>query len=97
MEKSKVIIDQIKADIHNIQELVNLLPYCKKTRYNAVQSTIKTLVREIRYQKELISTKVYHSPNKNSLPLFEIDPSEIEQIDMEDIASFFGNIGSLSE
>ncbi len=90
METSKVIIDQIKADVHNIQVMLDLLPHCKKTRYNLVSAQIKTLVREIRKQKELISDKVFYSNAKHVPALFEIDPSEIEQVCIEDISSFFG-------
>ena len=86
MEKSKFIIDQIKADTHNIQVMVDMLPHLKKTHYNQVQASIKTLVKEIRYQKELISGIVHHKEPKNSLKLFEVEPSEIEQIHMDDIS-----------
>jgi len=90
LEKSKRIIDQIKADKHNIQELVNLLPTAKKTHYNQIQATIKTLVREIKYQKDLISENVYQKDKKCCKALFEVKPSEIEQVDLDDISAFFG-------
>ena len=90
MERSKIIIDQIKADMHNIQELVNILPDCKKTRYNLVQNTIKQLIKQIRYQKGLISNNVFKKHFRHIPLLFEVDPSEIEQGEIESISSFFG-------
>jgi hypothetical protein len=90
LDKSKRIIDQIKADKHNIQELVNMLPTAKKTHYNQIQSTIKTLVREIKYQKDLIADNVYQKDKKCCKALFEAIPSDIEQVDLDDISAFFG-------
>lgn len=93
MHTAKPVIDQIKCDIHNIQELVNLLSECKwkeKTRYNAIQNAIKTLVKEIRRQKQLVSNKVYYKEFKHVPVLFEVLPSEIEQEDISEITSFFG-------
>jgi hypothetical protein len=75
--------------------MVDMLPHCKKTHYKQVQATIKTLVREIRYQKELITDFVYTKEPKNPLKLFEVEPSEIEQIHMDDISSFFGDLENM--
>jgi len=86
LDKSKRIINQIKADKHNIQELVNMLPTAKKTHYNQIQASIKTLVREIKYQKDMITNNVYDKPKKCAKPLFEVKPSEIEQVDLDDIS-----------
>jgi len=91
-----MIVDQIKADIHNIQVMVDMLPYCKKTQYSKVQASIKTLVKEIRHQKDLISDYVYQKDPKNPLKLFEVEPSEIEQVHMNDISSFFGDLEDIN-
>ena len=96
MERSKAIIDQIKADISNIQVMVDMLPHCKKTHYKQVQAAIKTLVREIKYQKELITDFVYTKESKKSIRLFEVEPSEIEQIQIDDISSFFGDLDDMN-
>jgi len=90
LEKSKVIIDQIKADMHNIQVMIDMLPECKKTRYNIIQNTIKQTMKDIRRQKEHISSKVWEKHFRHSPALFEVEPSEIEQVNIEDISSFFG-------
>jgi len=90
MNKSKIIIDQIECDMYNIQTLVDMLPFCKKTHYNRVQNQIKNLVKEIRYQKNLISEKVFKKHFRHTPALFEVEPSELPQIDINTITSFFG-------
>jgi len=90
METSKPIIDQIKADMYNIQVLIDMLPYVKKTKYSQIQATIKTLVREIKKEKELINDKLFRKQFKKDIPLFEIEPSEIETVDIDNLSSFFG-------
>ena len=92
MTSVNFIIKQIKCDIHNIQEYIKILPKCKKTRYSLVQNNIKTLIKEIRYQKSLISDEVYKKHFRHTPALFEVEPSEIEQIDITQISSFFGII-----
>lgn len=78
--------------MYNIQVMIDMLPSCRKTRYNQIQSAIKTLVREIKNQKELIRNKVNPKVSKLSIPLFEVQPSEIQQIDMSELTSFFGSL-----
>ena len=93
MLNSKIIIDQIKCDIHNIQELVNLLPNSEsKGEYRSLGANIKILVKEVKQQKALLTAKIYHKQPKNYLPLFEIELPELELCDLEDINSFFGII-----
>jgi len=91
LTRNKMIIDQIQADKHNIQVLVDMLPTAKKTQYNKIQNTIKNLVKEIRYQKNLIHENTYNSQKICVKPLFEVEPSELKQ-DLDDISSFFGLI-----
>ena len=70
--------------------MIDMLPSAKLTRYNQIQHTIKQLVKQIKKQKELINHKINYSDRTKSIPLFEVSPSEIEQVTMDDISSFFG-------
>jgi len=85
-----ILLKQIEADKHNIQTLVDMLPYCNtKSEYRKIESTIKTLVKEIKYQKTLIKDSLDDCPDKNYLPLFEVELPEVE-IDYDMLSSFFG-------
>ena len=93
MLNSKMIIDQVRCDMHNIQELINMLPYTEsKGDYRSIGANIKILVKEIKQQKALLNHKIYYKQPKNYLPLFEIELPELELCDLEDINSFFGII-----
>jgi len=87
-----IILEQIKADSHNIQEIINLIPFAEsKGEYRSLIATIKILHKEIIKQKSLLTNKLYNSPKKYSIPLFEVDIPEPE-IDYSGLNSFFGNI-----
>ncbi len=92
METTNVIVKQIKADMYNIQVMIDMLHECKKTRYTSIQNAIRQLVKQIRYQKNLISDKVFQKHFRHAPALFEVPPSEIEQEDITNISSFFGFI-----
>lgn len=81
--------------MYNIQVMLDMLPELKlqslsKTRYTQVQQAIKTLVKDIRKQKEFITDKVYEKHVRHIPKLFEVHASELEQIDISTISSYFG-------
>ena len=80
--------------MYNIQVLIDMLPDVKKTKYNQIQALIKTTIRDIKKQKEMITDKVYQKHIRYTPALFEVQPSEIEQIDFEEMSSFFCFIDS---
>lgn len=93
MSKTKlnIVLKQIKADEHNIQVMIDMLPHVKNTQYNKIQNAIKQLVKQIKKQKEFINYKLNPGRDLTTLLLFEVEPSEIEQ-DFSDMNSFFGLI-----
>ena len=92
----EMILRQIECDKHNIQELINMLPNAdSKGKYRSIVANIKILVKEIKYQKLLLSDKLYEKPKKLNIPLFEVNHSEIDFNDfhnMSNLSSFFGNL-----
>ena len=87
MLKSKRILDQLHADQHNIQELINRLPQAEtKSEYRGIAATIKILVKEIKQQKQLVYDKISHRTVKHDLALFEVEIPEPE-IDYSEINS----------
>ena len=72
--------------------MLDMLPSAKLTQYNKIQHAMKQLMKQIKRQKELIYIKVNHKQKKKAIPLFEVPPSEIEQVQLDDISSFFGLI-----
>lgn len=98
----KNIKNQIDCDLHNIQELINLLPHCEtKGRYRSVCANIKILVKEVRNQKILITEQLFTSTARIDPKLFEVQPSELTDIDIfeeyKDIDSYFGKIELLED
>ena len=88
------IHNQIECDLHNIQEMINLLPNAKsKGEYRSIGAAVKILVKEIHNQKCLIEDKMFDSKDKVKIPLFEVEPSKIDIItEYSEMSSFFGKL-----
>jgi len=86
------IHNQIEADQHNLQEMINLLPGAEsKGEYRSISATIKVLVKEVHNQRVLIEEKMFDSKDKVQIPLFEVDPSPVTTLEeYQDMSSFFG-------
>lgn len=94
MNKIQRISAQIEADKHNIQEMVNLIPLCTtKGEERTLKAVIKNLVKEVHNQKCLIDEKMFECQGKLNIPLFEIEPSPLQAIEIyKEMDSFFGKI-----
>jgi len=88
------IHNQIECDLHNIQEMVNLMPNAEsKGEYRSIGASIKILVKEIHNQKCLIEDKMFDSKDKVEIPLFEAEPSPVTILEeYQDMSSFFGKL-----
>jgi len=89
-----IIQDQIECDKHNIQELINRLPYAEtKGEYRSIAAAIKILVKEIHNQKVLMENKIWYAEEMVRLPLFECEPSPVDiKEHYKELSSFFGDL-----
>jgi len=99
MVDEKHLLDTIKTDQHNLQQMLNLLNDCdSKGRWRSISASIKTLVKEIHNTKVLLDDKVWDSKKKISFPLFECEPTPLDGLEafereFEGMNSFFGELG----
>jgi len=91
MVDKKRILEQIEADKHNLQIMVDMLPEATKTEYRELTAVIKRTVKSIHHQKILITDKVWEGSKINEPQLFECEPTPFEH-DFDNMESFFGNI-----
>jgi len=85
------ILEQIEADKHNLQIMVNMLPEATKTEHRELVAIIKRTVKSIHHQKILMTDKVWEGVKLNEPQLFECEATPFEH-DFENMESFFGNI-----
>lgn len=98
MNNIEHVLKEISCDKHNIQQMINLIPLCDtKGERRTLIGGIKTLVKTIHNQKVLIDEKLFVVKPKVSIPLFEVEPSKREDIEIyRDLNSFLGNLDDLS-
>lgn len=91
------IHNQIECDLHNIQQMVELLPLCvTKSERRTLESVIKVLVKEIHNQRCEIEQKMFCNIDKIAIPLFEVEPSPIDiKEQYKEMTSFFGELDAL--
>jgi hypothetical protein len=94
MTKEEFLLKQIEYDKHNIQQMIDLLPYCEtKSEYRKIVSTIRITMRDIRNSKLLIDENLFQSPVKNKPQLFEVEPSPVDlEEHYAEMHSFFGDL-----
>lgn len=78
--------------MYNIQVALDTLPGLNKTHYTITENFIKQTIKDIRRQKDYISDTLYKKHFRHHAALFEVEHSEIEQMDIADITSYFGFI-----
>ena len=97
MTNIEMILKQIEADKYNLQVMIDLMPLCTtKGERRSLDATVKKLVKEIHNQKVLIDEKLFGFPPRVAIPLFEVEPSVQEAIDIyRDMDSYLGNLDIL--
>jgi len=94
MERNKILLDEIVADKHNIQEMINMLSKAEsKGEYRSIVATIKKFVKYIGEAKCQISDNVWCEHERNDPKLFEVEAPEIDhRKHMLSISSYFGSL-----
>jgi len=92
LDSNNIVLKQIKADMYNIQVALNSLPGCNKTRYTITENYIRQTIKDIKRQKDFISDTLYQKHFRHHAALFEVEHSDIEQMNITDITSYFGFI-----
>jgi hypothetical protein len=92
--KEEFLLKQIEYDKHNIQQMINMLPYCEtKGSYRSIAAIIKETMKSIRDSKCLLDSIIWDEKIKNRPQLFEIEPSPVDiEEHYANMHSFFGEL-----
>ena len=94
MKNIDIVLKQIKADKHNIQQMIDRMPLCEtKGELRTLMAVINLLVKEVHNQKVIVDDKMFSSTDSVAIPLFEVEPSPVSDFEAyRDMSSYLGNL-----